>query len=102
MNDYPDPPKGVKWPNHLHTEAKYPCSNTRRQIMHDVLTPESEETYGHTDHESYPFVMEAMHELLSKSDAYLFRQYYHRDIAIQALNDGDVSTALKHLHEIGV
>ena len=97
---YPEPPEGVMWPNHLHTDAKHPSAEIRMDIMREVLGGEGD--YDYADHDAYPFVLSAIQKLRTKFDAYLFRQYYHRDLVVQALKDGDTRTALSHLREIGV
>lgn len=101
--EHPAHEDGVRWPNHLHKTAPHPSSTIRTGIMREVLDEGGEpDSYDYGDHPAYPFVLTAMHKLMRVSDAYLFRQYYHRDIAIKALKEGDVQTALDHLNQIGV
>ena len=97
--EFPIPPEGVEWPNHLHQEARYPCSTTRMKIMRDVMGGEGD--YGYVDHDAYPVVLDSMNKLLTAADAYLFRQYYYRDTALIALRNGDVDEAISIISKIG-
>lgn len=96
---HPSHEDGVKWPNHLHKNATYPCAEIRADIMREVLKVDS---FHYSDHEAYPYVLKAMHQVLEQADSYLFRQYYHRDLAIKALTEGNTELALDHLNKIGV
>ena len=84
------------------TTAEYPSSSIRIKILRSVLGSTDENSYAYAEHEAYPFVMDGMHKLLRVVDKYLFKQYHYRNLAIQALEDGDTQEAIDILKQIGV
>ena len=73
-------------------DAKHPDADTRGEAVQNVVS---------IDDPAYSMALKAALDVFELSECFLKRQYYHRDCALEALNNGDVAEALKHINMIG-
>jgi hypothetical protein len=72
--------------------AKHPCAETRHRLLHDEIT--------HGD-KNFSAAFAVMQSMFHASEDFLYRQYYWRDAALNALEIGDIEGAKECLNEIG-
>lgn len=78
-------------------DSKHPSANMRNEAVLSVIDHYGVEKYGKT----HSIITSAVMKVFQLSELFLYRQYYHRDQARKALDNGDVETAITHLNMIG-
>lgn len=82
-------------------DAKHPDAKSRREAVDNAVLERGVKENSKEYFRIRSIALSAAMDVFHLSESFLMRQYYHRDCALEALNNGDVAEALKHLNMIG-
>lgn len=81
-------------------ECKHPDATTRTLTVREVMEKDGLDWLD--DDTVRNVARESMYQVFKLSEGFLGRQYYHRDMALEALERGDLDEVERQLNEIGV
>ena len=83
--------------NERFKDAKHPSAELRMEAIQDALRKHDIDVFS-----TKRFVVQdAVYAVFRLSENFLIRQYYHRDMALEALERGDLDEVKRQLNEIG-
>jgi len=78
--------------------AKHPSAEARAETIRKTLDIDEGQEY---DHLFYSSALRAARNVFNLSEKFLYRQYYLRDMAVEALERGDTDEAMEYLRDVG-